>query len=150
MKSIDSSILTELFSEFFAGRCPPALAGGCSKQRSARCSHTARKTSGASPAEPRGTGHCHMPPQAAIPKPLVSSVPHPASQHLHLSLSGRAAAQRQWPGKHKTAVEVSLAITAALHSTMQPALPWQAAKDFSLSVSNHCAIRCKMHWLRLI
>lgn len=142
MKSIDSSILMELFSRSFAGQCPLALAGSCSsKQWSAHFSHTAWETFRVSPAETQGTGRAQ---QVAIPKPLTSS------QHLHCLLSQRAATPRQWPGECKTAIKVSLPVHAALHRIMQPALPQWAAKNFNLSVSSHCAIRWKMHWLGLV
>lgn len=150
MKSINSSILKEFFSGLLAGRCPLALAGGCSssKQRSARGSHASREMSGAFPAEPRGTGrgHCLMPPLRRRQYQSLSFLPT-------ASISIARYLGEQPPNlsdlEHRTAIQVSPAIIAALHNITQPALPRRAAKDFSPSVSSHCAIGCKTHCLGL-
>lgn len=142
MKSVSSSTLMELFSGVFTGQCPPALPGGCSsKEWSAHHSHTAWETPRASPAETQGTGQAQ---QAAVPKPLTSS------QHLHCLLSQRAGAPRQCTTAIKQLPSKCHCSRSSLHCITQPALSQWAAKDFSLSVSSHCAIRCKMCWLGFI
>lgn len=154
MKSINSSILKEFFSGLLAGRCPLALAGGCSssKQRSARGSRASQEMSGTFPAEPRGTGrgHCLVPPLRRRQYQSLSFLAHPSPP---ASISIARYLGEQPPNlsdlEHKTAIQVSPAIIAALHNITEPALPRRAAKGFSPSVSNHCAIGCKTHCLGL-